>query len=286
MLWPSSRHMHQLAGRPEERRRRARRAWPCSARIAASCGSGPTCTSCQASRCSRCPGGRADCDAMLRKALYGKQELGDVIGIAYALDVLGWLSVKTGSPTRSAWLLGAAEPLWERGGSVRFSGTAVMEEFHQQAVAAATDLLGASSYEASYEAGAAYVQGLLDAGAGLEALRLQIPSWGSGTRSRVREGRFDRPQCPVEARGGGRGSESVRDDSFDLLPEGTDSLGAWRRLTSRGSRVCSGNLAWRARCGCCPSRHALRRPRRSSLAVRSGRSLTASCSPPTDRRCS
>jgi non-specific serine/threonine protein kinase len=112
---------------------------------------------------------------MLRKALYGKQELGDVIGIAYALDVLGWLSAKTGSPARTAWLLGAAEPLWERGGSVRFSGTAVMEEFHQQAVAAATDLLGAASYEASYAAGADYVQGLLDAGAGSGALRLDIP---------------------------------------------------------------------------------------------------------------
>ncbi len=55
--------------------------------------------------------------------------------MAYALDVLGWLSVKTGSPARTAWLLGAAEPLWERGGSVRFSGTAIMEEFHQQAAA-------------------------------------------------------------------------------------------------------------------------------------------------------
>ena len=168
-------HMHQLAGRPEE--------------AVAACEEGLAMFGPDSSEVwlraylhflSGCalfqiPGREADCDAMLRKALYGKQELGDVIGIAYALDVLGWLSVKTGSPARTAWLLGAAEPLWERGGSVRFSGTAVMEEFHQQAVAAATGLLGASSYEASYEAGAAYVQGLLDAGAGSEALRLEIP---------------------------------------------------------------------------------------------------------------
>jgi methylmalonyl-CoA mutase cobalamin-binding subunit len=50
-----------------------------------------------------------------------------------------------------------------------------MEEFHQQAVAAAADLLGASSYAASYAAGVAYVRGLLDAGAGSGALRLEIP---------------------------------------------------------------------------------------------------------------
>jgi non-specific serine/threonine protein kinase len=121
------------------------------------------------------PGREADCEAVLRKSLYGKQELGDVLGMAYALDVLGWLSLKTGSPTRTAWLLGAAEPLWERGGSLRFSGTAIMEEFHQQAVAAAAAAIGGPVYEAEYAAGAAYVRALLDARAGKGALRLDIP---------------------------------------------------------------------------------------------------------------
>ena len=46
------------------------------------------------------PGREADCEAVLRRALHGKQELGDVIGMAYALDVLGWLSAKTGSPAQ------------------------------------------------------------------------------------------------------------------------------------------------------------------------------------------
>jgi non-specific serine/threonine protein kinase len=121
------------------------------------------------------PGREADCEAVLRKSLYGKQELGDVAGMAYALDVLGWLSLKTGSPTRTAWLLGAAEPLWERGGSLRFSGIAIMEEFHQQAAAAATAAIGEPVYEAEYAAGAAYVRALLDARAGKGALRLDIP---------------------------------------------------------------------------------------------------------------
>jgi non-specific serine/threonine protein kinase len=131
------------------------------------------------------PGREADCDAVLRKSLYGKQELGDVVGMAYALDVLGWLSLKVGQPARTAWLLGAAEPLWERGGSVRFSGTAIMEEFHQQAARSAAVALGASAYETEYAAGTAYVRGRLDAGAGKGALRLDIPlsgvqwAWGS-----------------------------------------------------------------------------------------------------------
>jgi len=121
------------------------------------------------------PGREADCDAALRRALHGKQELGDVIGIAYALDVLGWLSAKTGSPAQTAWLLGAADPLWERGGSVRFSGTAIMEEFHQQAAAAARAALGAAEYESRYTAGTCYVRRRLDAHAGGGPLRLEIP---------------------------------------------------------------------------------------------------------------
>jgi predicted ATPase len=121
------------------------------------------------------PGREADCDAVLRKSLYGKQELGDVVGMAYALDVLGWLSLKTGSPVRTAWLLGAAEPLWERGGSLRFSGTAIMEEFHQQAARSAAAALGEAAYAAEYATGVAYVRERLDAGAGKGPLRLEIP---------------------------------------------------------------------------------------------------------------
>jgi non-specific serine/threonine protein kinase len=129
------------------------------------------------------PGREADCEAVLRKSLYGKQELGDVAGMAYALDVLGWLSLKTGSPTRTAWLLGAAEPLWERGGSLRFSGTAIMEELHQRAAAAARSALGGAEYDTLYAAGTSYVRGQLDAHAGGEALRLEIPSPSSATMS-------------------------------------------------------------------------------------------------------
>jgi predicted ATPase len=121
------------------------------------------------------PGREADCELMLRKGLAGKQELGDIIGMAYAIDGLGWLAQKTGSPARAAWLMGAAEALWERGSSVRFSGTAIMEEFHQQATRSAADALGESGYAAQYATGLTYVRHLLDAAAGKGALRLDIP---------------------------------------------------------------------------------------------------------------
>jgi non-specific serine/threonine protein kinase len=121
------------------------------------------------------PGREADCELMLRKGLAGKQELGDIIGMAYAIDGLGWLAQKTGLPSRAAWLMGAAEALWERGSSVRFSGTAIMEEFHQQAARSAAEALGESSYAAQYATGLTYVRHLLDAAAGKGALRLEIP---------------------------------------------------------------------------------------------------------------
>jgi predicted ATPase len=120
------------------------------------------------------PGREADSELMLRKGLAGKQELGDIVGMAYAIDGLGWLAQKTGSPARAAWLMGAAEALWERGTSVRFSGTAIMEEYHQQAARSATAALGESGYEAEYAAGVTYVRHLLDAGAGKGPLRLNI----------------------------------------------------------------------------------------------------------------
>jgi non-specific serine/threonine protein kinase len=121
------------------------------------------------------PGREADSELMLRKGLAGKQELGDIVGTAYAIDGLGWLAQKTGSPARAAWLMGAAEALWERGTSVRFSGTVIMEEYHQQAVRSATADLGEAGFAAQYAAGVTYVRHLLDAGAGKGPLRLNIP---------------------------------------------------------------------------------------------------------------
>ena len=107
-------------------------------------------------------GREAECEAVARKALLSKQELGDIIGMACSLEVLGWLSLKIGLPERTAWLLGAAQPLWDRGG-VRFSGTAIMEEFHQVAKRNARQVLGAERYDAVHETGSAHMVSQLNA---------------------------------------------------------------------------------------------------------------------------
>ena len=120
------------------------------------------------------PGREADCEIVVRKALLGKQKLGDMIGMAYALDVLGWLSAKTGSPERTAWTLGAADPLWERGG-LRFSGTEIMMDFHREAAQAATEALGKERYDAVHLAGVEYMDGQLKDLARGGSVELQIP---------------------------------------------------------------------------------------------------------------
>jgi predicted ATPase len=120
------------------------------------------------------PGREAECEAVARRALLAKQELGDIIGMACALEVLGWLSLKIGRPERTAWLLGAAQPLWDRG-AVRFSGTAIMEEFHQLAERNAREALGPGRYDAVHETGSAHIH---------SQLRAITP--GSSSRLRVR----------------------------------------------------------------------------------------------------
>jgi non-specific serine/threonine protein kinase len=119
-------------------------------------------------------GREAECEIAVRKGLALKQELGDLIGTAYGLETLGWLSARTGACERTAWALGAADPLWERGGS-RFSGTAIMESFHQKAVRTATTALGEARYAELHAAGARHVTEQLAAVASAGALGLRVP---------------------------------------------------------------------------------------------------------------
>ena len=120
------------------------------------------------------PGREAECASVVRKALLAKQELGDIIGMAYALEVLGWLAARGGAAERTAWLLGAADPLWERGG-VRFSGTAIMEEFHQEAARRAASSLGAERYSLVFAQGARHMQDQLRALAVSGVSQLRLP---------------------------------------------------------------------------------------------------------------
>jgi predicted ATPase/DNA-binding CsgD family transcriptional regulator len=79
------------------------------------------------------------------RALRVMQETGDVAGLACALELLGWLAARAGSHQRAAWLLGAAEPRWERAGR-RFAGHPVFERARAGAEALSASALGAERF--------------------------------------------------------------------------------------------------------------------------------------------
>jgi non-specific serine/threonine protein kinase len=94
---------------------------------------------------------RASATALCR-ALSAKHELGDVVGTAYAVEGLAWLAARREQYERTAWLIGAADQLWNRTGR-RLSGAALMEESRQRTVKAARRALGDRRYAAAYAHG-------------------------------------------------------------------------------------------------------------------------------------
>jgi predicted ATPase len=120
------------------------------------------------------PGRESECEAVVRQGLLGKSKLGDIVGMAYALDILGWVSLKVGLPERAAWLLGTAQPLWARCGAP-FSGTAIMEQFHLDAERDAAAAMGAERYASVHGTGVAYMKGQLNDVARGASFQVQIP---------------------------------------------------------------------------------------------------------------
>ena len=91
--------------------------------------------------------------AAARESLGLKDEVGDITGIAYCLEMLAILGAAQQRHERTAWLLGAADALWARTGK-RLGGTAAMEALHQQAEATAQAGLGGKRYERLFRDGA------------------------------------------------------------------------------------------------------------------------------------
>jgi non-specific serine/threonine protein kinase len=120
------------------------------------------------------PGREAECEVVVRRGLLGKSTLGDIVGMAYALDILGWVSLKVGLPDRAAWLLGTAQPLWARCGAP-FSGTAIMAQFHLDAERDAAAAMGAQRYADVHGTGVAYMKGQLNDVARGASFQVQIP---------------------------------------------------------------------------------------------------------------
>ncbi|HSS49734.1 MAG TPA: LuxR family transcriptional regulator, partial [Thermoanaerobaculia bacterium] len=88
-----------------------------------------------------------------RDSLQMKHEVGDLTGMAYCLETLAMLAAGQGRFPRTAWLLGAADTLWERTGK-RLGGTAAIEGLHQWAASTARDGLGDKRYERLFRDGA------------------------------------------------------------------------------------------------------------------------------------
>jgi predicted ATPase/DNA-binding CsgD family transcriptional regulator len=87
------------------------------------------------------------------KALLAKHELGDVMGMAYCLEIHGWLAARAERHVRAAWLLGAADPLWQRAGG-RLGGTAALLKVHEEAMAKARGGFAGKRFDAVFaEAG-------------------------------------------------------------------------------------------------------------------------------------
>jgi len=100
------------------------------------------------------PGSDDECAAAIRLALSAMRDFGDQAGIAYCLEVLGWLAARGAQPERAAVLLGAADTIWRRTSS-RMSNVAVMEQRHQRAAKQAREALGGLHYENAHDRGGA-----------------------------------------------------------------------------------------------------------------------------------
>ena len=101
----------------------------------------------------RQPGRQPECAGAAGEALRAMHDLGNPVGEACALDVLGWLAADAGRFERAAWLLGAAQTRWERAGG-RLGGNAVMEGHRARSAAAAARALGAGRYAELHARGA------------------------------------------------------------------------------------------------------------------------------------
>jgi predicted ATPase/DNA-binding CsgD family transcriptional regulator len=89
----------------------------------------------------------------LNKGLLLKHELGDMVGMAYCLEIHGWLAARVGRHQRAAWLLGAADPWWNRAGG-RLGGTAALEQVHDEATEGCRAALGAPAFDSLFDRGA------------------------------------------------------------------------------------------------------------------------------------
>ena len=144
------------------------------------------------------PGRQAECVNAASAALRVTQEISYLVGEAYSLEVFAWLAADAGRCQRAAWLLGAAQALWDRTGG-RLSGSAALEGYHTRSAATASGTLGAAKYDELHAAGAirptAQIAALAMAGTdvlpkmpdSLAAAAEEIGGWEGSERLTTRE---------------------------------------------------------------------------------------------------
>ena len=88
-------------------------------------------------------------------ALAMKHEVGDIMGMGYALEGNGWLAAAERRFTRAAWLLGAAAGRWQLTGG-KLGRNATAEALHARAEQAVLAALGEERYRALHDQGAGY----------------------------------------------------------------------------------------------------------------------------------
>jgi non-specific serine/threonine protein kinase len=88
------------------------------------------------------------------QALVLQHGIRDVIGVAFSLGTLAFIAAGEGSYERTAWLLGASAPLWERAGRW-YTGAPAFESLHQVAERVARAGLGDDRFWRLRAAGAA-----------------------------------------------------------------------------------------------------------------------------------
>jgi predicted ATPase/DNA-binding CsgD family transcriptional regulator len=89
------------------------------------------------------------------RALTAMHEAGDTLGSAAALELLGWVAARAGSYQRAAWLLGGADPRWDRAGG-RLVVAPPFSRAHDEAAASCASALGGKRFAELRARGAAH----------------------------------------------------------------------------------------------------------------------------------
>ncbi|WP_406135920.1 ATP-binding protein [Streptomyces sp. NBC_01089] len=95
----------------------------------------------------------AECVALARSGLQRSREVHEMFGAANSLELLAWGAAELASPSRAAWLLGAAGALWRKVGSPMM-GAAVYLDDHARVESAVRAELGEEEFARLFAQGA------------------------------------------------------------------------------------------------------------------------------------